>query len=121
MATNLTQWPLRISAAIALCSYSIWAVAQVDCVGKVKHLLIYADGTVNVMNSFRNDFTVVCNLNSTYAAVSPTVCASWVALLAHIKKKDGSAVHYYPSGTVCNAVPTYGDSPVPGYIGDLTP
>lgn len=112
---------LKSAAAVVLLTFSLAATAQVDCVGKVKHLLVYANGTVNVLNSFRNDFTVVCNLNSNHGAVTPTVCASWVALLAHIKKKDGLAVHYYPAGTVCSAVPTYADAPVPGYIGDLTP
>ena len=97
------------------------AHAAIECNVSVRRVLLYADGTVNVWHSGREDYTVVCNLQSTYGSVSPSTCTMWTAMLQVIKKKNGIANFYYPGTGTCATLPTYGGAPIPGYIGDVTP
>ncbi|KQV94759.1 hypothetical protein [Rhizobacter sp. Root1221] len=97
------------------------AFAVFECNVKVKSVLVYATGELNVLHTGRNDFTVLCNMNQNYGAATPMVCANWFAMLEHIKKKDGNANIYYNGEGSCATLPTYGAAPAPVYVGDVTP
>lgn len=97
----------------------ISSFAAYQCDVKVIKVLIYSNGNVNVLHSGRNDYTVVCNLNSTSGEVSPTTCAMWAAMLQSIKKKDGNANFYFNGDGTCATMNTYDSAPVPAYIGDI--
>lgn len=100
---------------------SLNANAAYECNVKVLSVLIYADGTVNVLHSGRGDYTVICYLNSDSAGVSPTTCAMWTGMLQAIKKKNGTANFYFAGEGSCATLPTYSSAPRPVYIGDVTP
>lgn len=93
--------------------------AAFDCNVQILRVLIYSDGAVNVIHSGRNDYTVICNLNSSYGKVSPTTCAMWTATLQSIKKKGGTAIFYFDGEGTCATLKTYGDALIPSYIGDI--
>lgn len=95
--------------------------AAYECNVSIKHVLVYANGDVNVLHSGRGDYTVICNMQANYGNVSAGTCAMWTAMLQAIKKKNGTANFYYPGNGSCSTLPTYWSAPVPVYIGDVTP
>lgn len=101
-----------ISAAL-LGSYQ--AHAAIECVGKVGKVLLYADGSVNVLGAWRGDYTIVCNTNG--GAVSTEVCLSWYATLLKAKANNTDVTVYYNTTYACNNLPTYGSTPTPVYVG----
>jgi hypothetical protein len=111
----------RILLALSLCWLPAHAFAAYECYVQVANVLIYRDGGVNVLHSGRGDYTVICNLNGAYGGVSPTTCAMWTGMLQLIKKKGGTANFYFEGEGTCAAMSTYGNAPIPIYIGDVTP
>lgn len=96
------------------------AWAYYVCSVKVANVLIYQDGSVNVLHSGRGDYTYICNLASERDQVSTTTCAMWTSMLLAIKKKNGDAQFYYNGEGSCSTIPTYSAAPAPLYIGDVT-
>jgi hypothetical protein len=98
------------------------AIAAFECSASVSTVLIYKDGSVNVLHSGRGDYTVICNLNSDRLGVAPTTCAMWTSMLLNLKKDAKKAYFYYddaPQYNSCATLPTYGSSPAPVYIGPV--
>lgn len=102
-------------AAGLLLMASMQAQAAIECIGKVQKVLLYADGTLNLLGSWRGDFTVLCNTNG--GTVSTEVCMGWFALLTKAKADNADVTVYYNTTYACNNLPTYGDSPAPVYVG----
>jgi hypothetical protein len=98
---------------------SLGAHAAYECNVKIGAVLVYADGSVNVRHSGRGEYTVVCNLNTERQGVSPLTCATWTAMLQHIKKNNGTANIYFNGEGACATLPTYWQAPAPVYIGNL--
>ncbi len=97
--------------------------ADYSCNVTVNGVLAYADGSVNVHHSGRNEWTMTCNLNevrSVGQSVQPNTCAIWTALLLQAKKTNEQVQIWFPGTGSCATLPVYGNSPVPSYIG-LTP
>ena len=111
----------RIARLLAAVFLPVHVFAQYECNVKVINVLVYKDGMVNVLHSGRGDYTVICNMAGDYGGVSLTTCAAWTAMLQSIKKKNGTANFYYAGSGACSTLPTYWSSPVPVYIGDVTP
>lgn len=100
----------RAQAGVAQCRVDLLAV------------LVYNDGSVNVMHSARNDYTFICNLNQDRLGVSAATCAMWTAMLQSLKKAGKRADFYYYTDsrfTSCANLPTYSTSPAPVYIGTI--
>lgn len=93
----------------------IQAHAAIDCIGKVLKVLLYADGSLNVLGSWRGDYTILCNTNG--GAVSTEVCMGWYGLLVKAKAANSDVTVYYNTTYACNNLPTYGQSPTPVYVG----
>jgi hypothetical protein len=116
---------LRAAAALVCVVLATAAQAQAfECRVTVQGVLAYSGGSVNVLHSGRNDWTVVCNLDRTYQvgsqSVSPTTCAVWYATLLRAKKNNQPVdVYFYDPAGSCAAVGTYGSAPVPVYIGEI--
>lgn len=96
-----------------------WAVYF--CNVKVANVLIYQDGSVNVLHSGRGDYTYICNLSNERNQVSTTTCAMWTGMLLAIKKNNGTAQFYFNGDGDCSTMATYASAPVPVYIGDVMP
>lgn len=108
---------IRNLVAALLFAFPIAGVTAVDCRGTVNQVLLYADGTLNVLGSWRGDFTFLCNTNGTIGNVPTEVCLGWYALLTKAKADNLSVTVYYFTNTACNALPTYASAPVPVYVG----
>lgn len=118
IAHRIAKLALTILVSVSL---PLDAYAAYSCNVKVINVLIYADGTVNVMHSGRGDYTYICNVSKDYAGISTSTCAMWTGMLLSLKKKDGVAEFYYEGNSTCNMLPTYSSAPTPFYIGDVTP
>lgn len=88
------------------------------CDGKVPNILTYANGDLMVFSTWRNDWTVLCNVSSDRAGVSPAVCRSWHAILLAAQAQGKTViVHYnYGNSSTCDALPIYHASPAPNYV-----
>jgi len=109
VVTSLASFGLAFSGMPAHADYS--------CSVKITAILVYADGTVSVNHTGRNDYTNICNINQAWQSVSPNVCATWTATLNQIKRINGNATFYYSGTSNCAALPTYGNSIAPVYVG----
>lgn len=104
---------------LLLLSLSLNTWAAYTCDVDVKRVLVYADGSVNVLHDGRNDFTIICNLKGTWKGVDTVTCAMWVSMLQSTQNNDKQAVFYYGGSGSCATLPTYGGAPAPVYIGSI--
>jgi hypothetical protein len=94
-------------------------IAAFECSVDVKRVLVYADGTVNILHSGRNDYTVICDLDGDRKGVSTVTCAMWTSLLQSTQNNNKNATFYYSGEGSCATLATYGSSPAPVYIGSV--
>ena len=90
-----------------------------SCNATVNRVLVYGDGSVNVLESVRNDYTVICSLKNERQGVNIATCAMWVSILQNAQNQNAEAIFYYSTDKAakCEDLPTYGSSPAPTYIG----
>ena len=93
------------------------AKATFHCSVDVNRVLVYGTGGINILHSGRNDYTNICNLNTTWKGVEPVTCAMWVGLLQNAQVNNKKVIFYYNGEGTCNTLPTYGNTPAPVYIG----
>lgn len=114
------RWYIRLALAIAGIAGSLQAVpayADTFCSGTVSRVLVYNDGKVLIVGSWRGDYTTVCNVSTTWNGVSPSICVSWLAQLNAATTMNKTAVLYYVGVNDCATLLTYSNSPAPLYIG----
>jgi len=124
MKRSLTFKQIARQAACTLLLCTVGAscyATDFQCSGTVQYALLYNDGTVNIMTSWRNDYTYLCSTTGSWApaaAVSQDVCLSWYATAVKAAA-EGKHVAIYYSGTTytCATIPTYSGAPVPLYFG----
>ena len=93
------------------------AKATFHCSVDVNRVLVYGTGGINILHSGRNDYTNICNLNTTWKGGEPVTCAMWVGLLQNAQVNNKKVIFYYNGEGTCNTLPTYGNTPAPVYIG----
>ncbi|MER2498452.1 hypothetical protein ABS858_20455 [Vibrio neptunius] len=100
--------------------FSTSSLADISCNGNVKHILQYANGDVNVVTSYRNTYTVMCNIDKHWKGVSPESCQGMLSVLL-TAQSTGRNIGVYYSGDqyTCENLPTYGATPGPVYVGIL--
>lgn len=106
---------------IATCAYAATAAADYSCRVSVSGVLQYYEGSINVLHSGRGDWTMVCNMNAPRTnglTVLPTTCANWFVVLLRAKKNNQLVDFWFPGTGSCATIGTYGDAPVPIYIGE---
>jgi hypothetical protein len=111
----------RIVMSVFLVLLPLSAFADYQCNTTLSAVLVYADGNVNILHPVRNDYTYVCNLQTTRLGVDPATCAMWTALMLSAHKDHAPIQLYYPGTGSCATLPVYGNSPAPTYIGKYTP
>ena len=92
------------------------------CAGKIAQVIIYGDGNLMVQNTWRSDWTVLCNLKGT-PSVDSVTCSHWSSL-SSMAFKEGTQIGVYysvPAGTTCANLPTYANAPVPVYLRLVSP
>ncbi|MBV7262272.1 hypothetical protein KCG43_09705 [Photobacterium sp. WH24] len=110
---------LKKMVAVLSLVFSTTALAEFSCEVEVNRVLVYANGSVNVLHSGRNEYTYICNLNTARQGVGITTCAMWTSMLQNIQKSYAKAIFYYPGSGDCSTLATYGSAPVPVYIGSI--
>ena len=111
---------MRLAFIFFLFLFSSKPLAAFDCRVDLHAVLIYGDGSVNVLHSGRGDYTVICNVSEERLGVSPTTCALWASMLISLKKDGKKADFYYnstPQYNSCATLPHYSLAPAPVYIG----
>jgi len=108
----------KIFLSVVLASLPMSAFADYACNTTISAVLVYYDGTINLLHPARGDYTYVCNLNTPRLGIDTTTCAMWTALLLAARKNRSNVSIYYPGTGSCATLPVYGNSPAPTYIGD---
>lgn len=111
----------RLVQMLAIALLPLPALADFQCDAQVDNVLIYSDGSVNVKQSVRNDYTMICNLKTERLGVSTETCSIWAAMLLNFKNTGSQAQFYYSGTGSCATLPTYTYSPAPLYIGGVDP
>lgn len=93
------------------------AQTSIYCVGKISNMLIYEDGGVMILPSFRGDWVKVCSVSSVWNTIPVEVCDRWLTTLTSALLADRFVtINYYSSTAACSQLPTYGSAPSPDYI-----
>lgn len=109
---------LKQAFGFMLMVFSCNVYADITCSGKVLTVLQYANGNVNIMTSYRNDYTVVCNTVSNWKGISPDTCRSMLSIVLSAKAVDKNILVYYSGNQFsCATIPYYGNAPSPVYVG----
>ncbi|PKF80342.1 hypothetical protein CW749_07180 [Vibrio sp. vnigr-6D03] len=95
------------------------AFAAFNCEVTVNRVLVYGNGSVNILHSGRNDFTYICNTKGTWKGIDTVTCSLWVGMLQNIQNNAKKAIFYYGGQGTCATLPTYGNTPAPVYIGSI--
>jgi hypothetical protein len=112
----LSMAAATFSAAATLVATPATAASQ-WCTGTVVHVLAEDNGYVQIVGSWRGDWTAICSLKSDLGAITATTCKSWHATLqAALVSGKRVTVHYRDISHGCGDMPTYGASPQPGYV-----
>lgn len=107
----------NIALGLASVVTSVAAVATPQwCQGTVSRLWIYSDGTVYVNSSYRGDYTRICNINSEIGGISSINCAAWFSILKSAVQRQSQVIVFYPEAVSCSTLPSYGSTPLPGYV-----
>ena len=86
------------------------------CGGTLSNLFLDDAGTVLSIVSWRGDYVAFCNVNQSTGAVSPTTCLAWFSMMRSAVQRGAQTITFYREAPSCNAMPTYGAAPVPGYF-----
>jgi hypothetical protein len=101
--------------AIALMGSNL-AQAVNHCAGSLQEYLVYSDGGLMIYGSWRNDWTYLCNLQGSWNGIPSETCFSWLAIVGSAKAHNKPLMVYYPNDVTCSSLPSYGNSPAPGYV-----
>ncbi|MDC5822107.1 hypothetical protein [Vibrio europaeus] len=103
---------------LALLLVSPAAMADIQCSGEVKNVLQYHNGSVNVFTTYRNDYTVMCNVKDHWKGVSPESCKGMLSVLLTAQSTGKKIATYYSGDQyTCQTLPYYGSAPGPVYVG----
>lgn len=109
--------PIRAALAAAVLLFAANAArADVYCDGAVYEYLVYSDGNLMIRSYWRQDWTVLCNMQGSWNNVSTETCFSWLAVVNAAKTNNKALGIYYSGNTACNALPTYSNAPTPVYV-----
>ena len=107
-----------VCGATFLLASGVSRATDLYCSGTVQYVLMYNDGTVAVLGSWRGDYTYLCSSSGSWGAIPQDVCLAWYATA--VKAADDGkhvAIYYSPSTYTCSTLPTYSSAPVPFYFG----
>ena len=108
----MKKFVCALALALSLPAYG----APQWCTGRIAHYLTWANGDVSMLPTWRQDYVTICNLQSSYKGVEPSVCVSWFALLQSAVTSGRISYTHYQDAPACNAIPTYGNAPTPAYV-----
>lgn len=112
---NVTK-TMGLSLALLASQYSS---ANFECQVDLHRVLVYQNGSVNVLHTGRGDYTQICNLKGNWKNIDTVTCSMWTSMLQNLQNNNKKAEFYYNGSGSCSTLPTYTDSPAPKYIGSV--
>jgi hypothetical protein len=107
---------------IAHSSISFASGQTLWCKGKITYTSVDASGNVYVVGDWRNEQTLICNINSTWNGIAPLTCASWFSQVMNASKSALLVqIQYLSSPYTCATLPTVNNSPTPYYVSTYAP
>ena len=94
------------------------AAGNIYCQGSVVSVYVSSTGDVIFQGSYRANYTEVCNLHGTWHGISTESCYAWYSQLIAAKTHAKSVLLNYQTTAsyTCADLPTYENSPAPGYV-----
>lgn len=89
------------------------------CDGKITDEIVYSDGSLTILSTYRNDWTQICNVQAPWNGISTDTCKNWAAkAMTAVTTKSPVTIQYgsVPSSMECSNLPTYTLSPAPNYF-----
>ena len=107
---------LTILASLSFAAAPVQAAQY--CVGKITNVLMYADGRVLIVGTWRGDYTTICSTQGNFGNIATEVCLSWYGAALKARADNTNVTIYYPNdgGHTCADLLTYGNSPAPEYL-----
>jgi hypothetical protein len=106
-----------LGLVVALTNAPPCFAATIYCSGTLDAVYVTNDGQFVLRGTWRNDYTMICNLRQTWTGVAPETCAFWYAMMVTSKTNAKAVTLYYPNSSyTCATLPTYESAPAPGYV-----
>ena len=88
------------------------------CEGTVEQVYVAANSQVFVQGSWHTNYTMICNLDSTWNGITGEACRAWFAMALTAYQAKSNVVVRYDNlqNTDCATLPTYAGSPAPLYF-----
>jgi hypothetical protein len=103
-----------LSGGLLLCTA---ARADISCGGTLSAVLLYADGSVMIQGTWRNDLTIICNTQNNFGGIDTSICLAWYGAAVKASQSHVGVGIYYTGDTyTCANLPTYHNSPPPVYL-----
>ena len=120
MSTRTTRRGAQLVAAFAIAAAMLAgpaAKADIYCAGTFSDLIMYYDGSVMVLSSWRNDWTYICNTQGQWGGIDGASCLAWYAAAVKAAMSQVPVGIWYSGNTyTCANLPTYGSAPAPLYF-----
>ena len=97
------------------CSFSVAAAPQ-WCSGNVDTVYLSNDGSLVIRGDWRNDYTVLCSINTTRQGIAPELCKGWRSMTMSGKLSKTRMIVHYANLQSCSSIPTYASAPSPVYV-----
>jgi hypothetical protein len=110
---------MRKFAMILVGSVALTGVANaapIYCSGTITNLYVDSAGNLILAGTWRNDYTMICQLHQTWNGIKPETCTFWYALLAASKTHTKNVLISYDTTYTCATLPTYEGTPAPTYV-----
>jgi len=114
----MTMRKLKTALGITLsCGWFLCATARADisCSGP-GGVILYADGTVMIDASWRNDWTMICNTQNGFGVSTPPRARLYGAAVKSSQSHVNVATYYSGDTYMCANIPTYHSAPPPVYL-----
>ncbi|PNM49122.1 hypothetical protein AL535_005975 [Vibrio cholerae] len=109
---------IKIISVLGLAIVAFNVNADVQCSGKVNTILQYANGSVNIHTTYRNEYTYICNTETRWNNISPEACRAMLSIVLSAQASDKNIQIYYSGNQfTCQSIPHYANSPAPVYVG----
>jgi hypothetical protein len=113
---------LVLAAVFSLNSYAVSAPAPLKlwCKGLITQAYIDKNGNVLIYPNWRNDYIMICNMNSSWKGISTVTCAAMYSTAISSIKSGLQTVVLYADGVsstmTCANLKTYDSAPLPFYL-----
>lgn len=118
---NLAKVGVRRKITIAIAALALLGAnahaTSIWCSGQVTRSLIYGNGDLMIVGSWRSDYTKLCNVSDSWLGITADTCRSWHAMVESAKARQANVtVQYVNASHTCDTLPTYSAAPKPNYF-----